>query len=260
MYCFSFCLFGPENSKYYQGLYENLELINKHYPSWYTFVYMGNDVPESYVQRIGHFKNVILRHTGIVGIKNTIHRFFAVDEPNVDLMLVRDADSRVHWKDRWAITTFLQHPEKNCLLIRDHLDHGARIAAGMWGIRKGLLPKPMRTLFAEWKPIFRGSGDPMDPEGFGIDQNFLDVVIYPICDGSILTVTSISLPWVGRELRVAFPFKWDESIYVGRVESVPYTEPAAPPMFSTPIVNAHEVHWVPSQSVEWKRGSYYRRS
>ena len=259
MPCFSFCLYGPYDPKYYTGLKENLTIINTHYPTWYTFVYLGEEVTEEYVQTLRGFKNIIIRRTGVTGVKNAVHRFFAIDDEGVDIMFVRDADSRVHWKDRWAIDKFMQSTNKKCFLIRDHKDHTSRMAAGMWGIRKGLLPKPIRTLFADWTPIHFGSGDPSNVEGFGIDQNFLDTTIYPLCDGFVLTVTSIYVRGLDNEMRITFPFKWDPSIYVGRVEQVPYVEPPRPSMFSGQEVNALEVRWIPSQSVEWNRASYARR-
>jgi hypothetical protein len=237
-------------------LKENIVIINKYYPTWYIFVYLGEDVSEDYSHSLRVYRNVIIRRTGIKGVKNTVHRFFAIDEPGVNVMFVRDADSRVHWKDRWAIDKFVGQTEKNCFIIRDHKDHTSAIAAGMWGIRKGLLPKPIRTLFEEWVPVHKGSGDPTDIEGFGIDQNFLDSTIYPLCRNSVIAVSSIYVIGFDNELLVPFPFNWDPTVYVGRVETVPYDES----LFSSQIVNAQEVRWVPSQSVEWKRGPYFRRS
>jgi hypothetical protein len=110
---FSFCIYNGYNPLYYVGLLENIELIQKHFPEAFIYIYIGNDVPDWYVIELRVRKNVILRFTGETGPRNMIHRFFAIDEPEVDIMLVRDADSRVHWKDRWAIREFLNTPSAN---------------------------------------------------------------------------------------------------------------------------------------------------
>jgi len=82
---------------------ENLELIREHFPSWKTFVYIGNDVPIHIIERIQQFENTVIKYTNDTGANNMIHRFYAIDEPDVQRMVVRDADSRVHERDRWAI-------------------------------------------------------------------------------------------------------------------------------------------------------------
>lgn len=52
VHAFSFCLYGPETPKYYDGLLENLVLIQRYYPTWRIYVYVGSDVPQSFVERL----------------------------------------------------------------------------------------------------------------------------------------------------------------------------------------------------------------
>jgi hypothetical protein len=211
---FSFCLYGPETPKYYDGLVENLALIERHYPTWGIYVYIGSDVPRSFVERIRRTPQVVVRDTGIVGHRNSVHRFFAIDEPEVDVVFFRDADSRIHWKDRWAIQRFLESG-KTAHLIRDHRDHGTAILAGLWGLRKGSLPRPLCDLVAEWVPTHAGSGDAKDPLGFGIDQNFLTLVVYPLITADALVHYSFNCLYAGEHAEL-FPFEWTEELYCGQ--------------------------------------------
>lgn len=238
---FSFCLFGQVSAinktveyddvqsvdivpgGYYDGLTENIRLIAKHYPDWYVYVYLGDDVPEWFAQYlITTYKNVVIRRTGVKGFENTIHRFFAIDEPGVDAMFVRDCDGRIHWRDRWAINYFMKQTRKNLLIIRDHKEHNCMLA-GTWGIRKSIVKIPVRSMFASWNPVHCGSGDPNNVRGYGIDQNFLSSVFYEHYADEVLVVHSFDYVSDG-EMGVKFPFTWSNDMYVGRIECKPITE------------------------------------
>ena len=133
---FSFCLYGLPDSKYYPGMVENIQLINHHFPDWHIYIYAGADVPAEWNTTFRTYPNVVVIETGILGALNMIQRFFAIDVPGVDLMMVRDADSRVHWKDRWAIREFVRQPQFVAHTIRDNKNHTASIMGGLWGLRK----------------------------------------------------------------------------------------------------------------------------
>lgn len=139
-----------------------------------------------------------------------IQRFYAIDEPEVDLMMVRDADSRIHWKDRWAIRFFLEHPEFGAHTIRDNVQHTADMMGGLWGLRKsaGL---SIRALYAEY------TGRPELGHRNGHDQNFLSDVVYPRVISTLLVHYSNGRAKRG-EHAVEFPFAWSNEVYCGRVE------------------------------------------
>jgi hypothetical protein len=236
MNVFSFCLYGPENPKYYVGIFENVDLAATHFPDWKVYIYYAPDVPEETVAALGRHSNVVLRPTGINGEENTIHRFYAIDEPEVDLMLVRDADSRIHWKDRWAIHEFLAKPEFIAHGIRDHVMHTADLLAGLWGLRKsaGLCMREEYASYAAFsKPTYK----------FGHDQNFLGDILYPKVRSRLLVHYSNGQSR-SDDNAVEFPFVWTNDIYCGRVElediSPPKRQPAppAPPPQpdSTPLI------------------------
>jgi hypothetical protein len=207
---FSFCLYGQENPKYHDGLIENLEIIRRHFPSWKAFVYVGADITEQRIQSILAYPQVILRKTGKLGQSNMIDRFFAIDEGGVDVMFVRDADSRIHWKDRWAIESFLK-TSYVFHIIRDHKEHTAPVMGGLWGIRK----TPDFSVQDEYS---RYVEDTSLGHRWAHDQNFLADVVYPKFIQQGLVHYSNSRLRV-NEIAIEFPFIWTEDVFCGRQES-----------------------------------------
>jgi hypothetical protein len=217
----SFCLYGPNNPKYYVGLLENIFLIGKYFPDWKVYIYYAPDVTDQMVNHLKACSSVVLRETGELGPINMIHRFYAIDEPDVELMMVRDADSRVHWKDRWAIREFVKNPEFVAHTIRDNIEHTASMMGGLWGIRKtaGLT---IRDEYSQYKE------DPEKGHRQGHDQNFLGDVIYPKVVSRMILHYSNARRKIG-EHGVEFPFDWVNDTYCGRVE-LEYLEYPEPPM------------------------------
>jgi hypothetical protein len=207
---FSFCLYGPNNPRYYVPLLENIQIAGQYFPDWKVYIYIGSDVDPEYVKVLQSYSNVVLRPTGIRGEANMIHRFTAIDEPDVELMMVRDADSLIHWRDRWAIQQFLQKPEYIAHTIRDHVDHTARIMGGLWGLRKS-----SGIIVADEYVAFKNN--PLD---FGVahDQNFLSGRIYPkVLDKMFVHYSNGRLHV--NEHGEEFPFAWTNEMYCGRIES-----------------------------------------
>lgn len=140
-----------------------------------------------------------------------IERFFAVDEPEVDVMMVRDADSYVHYRDRWAIHKFLSSPYI-AHTIRDHEQHTAPLMGGLWGLRKSAGLR-IRDLYASY----------IDNVSLGHrvahDQNFLMDRIYPQVLGGLLVHYSEGPVFKG-ETAIPFPFQWTPDFFCGRIESV----------------------------------------
>jgi hypothetical protein len=160
--------------------------------------------------------NVVLKKTGIEGEKNMIERFFAIDEPEVDVMMVRDADSYVHHRDRWAIRNFMATTYQ-AHTIRDHPQHTARLMGGLWGIRKsaGL---HMRELYGSYKE------DHTLGHRVAHDQNFLMDVVYPRVLATLLVHYSKGIVFKG-ETAIAIPFEWSPDFFCGKTEAV-YQEPS----------------------------------
>lgn len=207
---FSFCLYGAERPIYYRGMIENVELIDQHFPDWKVYVYYAPDVTEVMITKLQSYPNVVLRATGVVGPVNMIHRSFAIDEPEVEIMLVRDADSRVHWRDRWAIHDFLNHPEYLAHTIRDNAVHAIALMGGLWGMRKGL-DINIQDEYEKYKKSL--TSEPV----YGDDQRFLQRVIYSKLVPKLMVHHSNNYVLPGEHVR-EFPFEWKEECYCGKVE------------------------------------------
>lgn len=233
---FSFCLYGPDNPKYYVGLLENIFLAGKYFPDWKVYVYTGSDVTEEMMNHLKACSSVVLRETGVHGSINMIHRFYAIDEPGVELMMVRDADSRIHWKDRWAIREFVDQPQFVAHTIRDNIEHTADMMGGLWGIRKsaGL---HMYSEYANYKE------DKTKGHRVGHDQNFLGDVIYPKVVSRMLVHYSNGRRKLG-EHAIEFPFEWKNDTYCGRIE-LEFLDYPEPPMkrgtlFPSPVIRIRD--------------------
>lgn len=209
---FSFCLYGPSNPRYYVPLLENIKLISQYFPNWQVWIYVAPDVDPNYITVLKSYSNVVLRFTNITGPANMILRFYTIDDANVDVMFVRDADSLIHWKDRWAIQRFLEQPQYVAHTIRDHKDHTSKLMGGLWGIRKsaGL------NIQDQYQVYLR---NPIDM-GIAHDQNFLSAHIYPQVLSRLLVHYSNDR-MLANETAEPFPFAWSEELYCGKIENAP---------------------------------------
>jgi hypothetical protein len=192
---------------------QNIQLIGSYYPDWKVYLYVSPDVDSGFLEQISQYSNVVLKPTGKLGTINRLERLFAIDEPEVETMFVRDADSRVHWKDRWAINDFLSKPQFVAHAIRDHNDHEAQLLAGLWGIHKtsGISVRDFFQIYLT-NPVDLGYG----PNG--VDQSFLGTYIYHSVKNRLLVHYSNKRAFKGEQA-IEFPFPFTERFFCGKVES-----------------------------------------
>jgi hypothetical protein len=205
MNVFSFCLYGDKD-KYCLGLIENIKIIQEYFPTWKIFVYHANDVPNEIMEKIKEYKNILVRPTRVDGPINMIHRFYAIDEPAVETMIVRDADSRINARDRWTINQWL-NSGKGAHIIRDHPYHNAYIMGGMWGIHKYLLKTTINSLFEKYRNQHKNL--------HGEDQFFLQRVIYPLISKDALYHCCIQKTL--NEIITPIPFPVVNGEFIGQV-------------------------------------------
>jgi hypothetical protein len=134
----SFCLYGPYNKKYYKGLLENLQIINKKLPTFYIYISFGNDIDKSIIEDIKMYKNIIYKIYDLTGDKIKSFRFIPLDNGKIDILFSRDIDSRINKRDLWCINDFIKS-KYLVHIIRDHKNHTFPIMAGMVGFRKEFL-------------------------------------------------------------------------------------------------------------------------
>lgn len=221
---FSFCLFGPPNPRYYPvPMLQNIYLIGTYFPKWKVYLYTAPDVQEEFLSQVAMYSNVVVKPTGKLGNINMMERFLAIDDEDVEIMMVRDADSHVHWKDRWAIRDFLSKPEFLVHTIRDHVEHTAKLMGGLWGMRK--IPE-----FTVRKQYELFTQNPID-RGYGLDQSFLTTYIYPYILNVLLVHVSGEFVFQ-NEHSIKFPFVYSESLYCGRNDGSEFVDTPEPKRLS----------------------------
>lgn len=208
---------------------QNIYLIGTHFPEWKVYLYTAPDVQEEFLTQVAMYSNVVVKPTGKLGNINMMERFFAIDDPDVEVMMVRDADSHVHWKDRWAIRDFLSKPEFLVHTIRDNIEHTANLMGGLWGMRKipGFSIRNQYELFTK---------TPID-QGYGLDQSFLTTYIYPYIKNVLLVHVSGGFVFP-HEHSVKFPFVYSESLYCGRNDGSEFVDKPEPKQTAFPFLFA----------------------
>lgn len=172
----SFSLWG-NNPKYTIGAIENAKLAKQVYPEWICYYFIDSKVPKPIIDELSTFDNVILTvveensvEEGHSNHTAAFWRFTLASEPNIDIVIFRDTDSRLTLRERILVDEFVAS-SKTIHSIKDHPGHlGNKIMAGMWGVKKG-------TLIDIEDRINNFLGK-IPPQGlkYGVDQQFLELI------------------------------------------------------------------------------------
>ena len=180
----SFSLWG-DNPKYINGAKANIELADQYFPEWTCRFY----VPENYNDDIVSELETLGAETVFVdediieqpekGIKSGwFWRFKILDDPSVDVAMIRDTDCRLSVPEKYIVDEWLKSGME-FHIIRNHRMHGVPILAGLWGYTKEFkskLPGSYEEMKKEWDPV------PKHQRYGGVDQQFLAEKIYPLLD------------------------------------------------------------------------------
>jgi len=190
----SFCLYGSD-IRYCNGIICNIELAKIIYPEWICRVYYGESVPIEVIEKIKKYSNteVVLMKEGPDEMTPMIWRFLAIDDEDVEVMLSRDADARLSYREKTCVDIFL-NSESILHSIRDNPSH-PDIMGGMWGIKKNNITN-IKDLSIGWNGI-----------KYDNDQQFLRQKVVPYYQDSILTHCSTYLN--------TFPVEKTNDFFVG---------------------------------------------
>ncbi len=170
----SFSLWGNDY-KYLGGALQNIELAKFYYPEWICRFYVGVSTNKKFVEKLMSFDNVEVvsmdEHGDWTGM---LWRFYPASDSEVDIMVSRDCDSRIHPREVYAVNEWI-NSDKKFHIMRDHQYHGIPILGGMWGSKKGVIHN-IKELCDEFQL----------EEVKGIDQKFLAEKIFPIVKNSSL--------------------------------------------------------------------------
>lgn len=130
----AFSLWGTD-PKYLVGAVKNTELAPVIYPGWEVRVFAGKDVPEATLVELTEKGAEVFVVDEPCGWTSTFWRFYPVFDETVDVLISRDADSRLNLREKAAVDEWLAS-DKNFHIMRDHPAHTTEILAGMWGAKK----------------------------------------------------------------------------------------------------------------------------
>jgi protein O-GlcNAc transferase len=193
----SFSLWG-DNPVYTQGAIRNAELAKEIYSDWVCRYYIGKSTPNNIIESLRNFDN-----TEVIEMDNEgdwtgmFWRFYPAGEDDVDVVIVRDCDSRLNNREKEAVNEWL-NSDKGFHIMRDHPWHTTAILGGMWGSKKGVTPNIKQQIENYVKGNF-----------WQVDQNFLRDVIYP-------TVKNNSLVHDEFFDKKPFPTKREPKRFVGQ--------------------------------------------
>lgn len=200
----SYSLWG-KNPIYWAGALKNIELARKYFPGWVCRFYIDQNSDKNLIESIkGENVEIVL-----VSSKGSFHgmfwRFYASTDPETDIFLSRDCDSRLCERELLAVNEWLDS-SKDFHIMRDHPQHNVPILGGMWGCRNGILRKAnLNKLINDW-----GVYDKK-----GADQFFLGIVVYPIIKDYALEHSDFDIVF-GNELK-PFPCSRKNHEFVGDI-------------------------------------------
>jgi len=164
----AYSLFGKK-TYYHDAALTAARMAQAIYPEWTCRFYCSPDIPEALLQHLNQMgAQTLVAPSSPDDWTGLFWRFWAFDDPNVDVVLIRDVDSPFTVRERLAVDDWLAS-DFPFHVIRDHIWHMEPMMAGLWGGFTGLLPA--------MKPLTEGYV-PAD-EGRYQDQRFLRLNIWP---------------------------------------------------------------------------------
>lgn len=134
----SFSIWG--NSLHYvMGAILNADIAEKEWQDWICRFYISPNVPKEAIDELRKRDNVeVVEMEQDESWNGMFWRFFAASDPDVDVAIFRDTDSRLNVRDKAAVDEWLES-DKDVHIIRDMCQHGWVICGGAWGVRGGVL-------------------------------------------------------------------------------------------------------------------------
>jgi len=173
-----------EEQQYYQGIEENLKLMARYYPGWSMRLYYDLDAQGKQMQNICQLacQNPELDLCNASALPGTPMlnagrvfplnwRFFPTLDPQVDILLSRDLDSRFSSRETAAVQEWLESG-RGFHAMRDHRQHDVPVLGGMWGARlhNATYREPW---IKSWKAIFEDRNSNASRKEKGPDQTLL---------------------------------------------------------------------------------------
>ena len=166
----SFSLYG-KHPKYSRGAIANARHANRAYPGWICRFYVADDVREGVIARLKDYGAEVISMGPHIGHEAMFWRVFATVDPENDITIVRDADSRFTKCELLMVNEWLAS-NKKFHVMRGVGDYPTPIMGGLWGVRGGI-PNLRESLMACKRPEK------------GVDERFLMDNLYPQMKGKV---------------------------------------------------------------------------
>jgi protein O-GlcNAc transferase len=189
MKVFSFSIYG-DNPIYTIGGVKNAKLIKELFPEWKSIFYIADDVDPNIIKQIQDYGGIVELKPSNESFAGMFWRFMAITRDDVDVMIVRDCDSRVSERDVVSVDEFMLS-DKLYHIVRDHpIGHHYPMNGGMWGCKQNPFINRINFhindfLKSHYNHIFNTDNAKKDSIR-NADQMFLMNRIYPIAVNSCL--------------------------------------------------------------------------
>jgi hypothetical protein len=188
----AFSLFG-NHEKYCQGAIRNTELSKFIYPGWTVRFYIDHTVPKDGVWALQNLGAEIITNPSSSNLDGMFWRLAAADDTGYSRWIIRDADSRLSYRERRAVDDWIESglPFHT---MHDHPYHITPIMPGMFGGIRGSFN--MGAAISSWTR----TGE------YGDDERFLTNIVWPNIRDRILVHNSINNINIDYSKSVVKPF------------------------------------------------------
>jgi len=185
---FSFCIYGND-LKYYYGLRENIKIIQKYFPRFLIYIYVGKQHNSKFIKKlITNEPNIKVHYTHKNGVVNMIYRHKPIVNNKIKLYFARDCDSEINERDIWCISHFIKQTKYSVHTIRDHYYHKSKLSGGLTGFRK---TEKIKKIMKKITLKFNKFKSQINWE-YGSDEIFLNQHIHPLIHKDLLIHTNIN--------------------------------------------------------------------
>uniref|UniRef100_A0A6C0CKC5 Glycosyltransferase 61 catalytic domain-containing protein n=1 Tax=viral metagenome TaxID=1070528 RepID=A0A6C0CKC5_9ZZZZ len=207
----SFSVYG-DKPRYTDGILHNLDMAKKYYPDWICRYYVASDVPRKFVGALSGYDNVEVVELPAKG-PMMMWRFMAWDDPSVDVVLVRDIDSRLSDKEAKAVDEWLYDTRYSAHCMHDATNHTHPILGGAFGLR--LTPE-----FRQKLPKITEYINQISQNTYFQDMDYLLNQIYPIIKNDTLNHYHYNQNKIAGYDNRPFPehtYNPQETLFIGQI-------------------------------------------
>lgn len=149
----SYSLYGTR-VRYLDGALENPVLAKTIYPGWIVRYYIDKTVPAEIIKALDRMDNVEIVYAPEEIRAPMMWRFLVASDPSVDTFVVRDADSRISKREKFAVDEWMASGKK-FHVMRDHPSHSLfPMSGGLWGGRGDAFPAMEKYVLPERRWLY----------------------------------------------------------------------------------------------------------